>query len=611
MTNKKTVFQLSIKAFAIIMSLYHLYSIIIGRTEPYFYRFTHLTFALLLGFLLLVMKKDAINKTYLLVLVITTLLVYIYFYFNYERLIFLIPGLHALTFWDKVVGIILFFLVLEGTRRYVGLFLSIIALIFLIYVFIGPYLPGIFHHKGAIHDFVFHYLVYTFYGIFSSPIASSSTYIMLFLIFGSFLSISGVGDYFVQLATALAGGTRGGPAKIAVISSALVGTIVGSSTSNVIITGTFTIPLMKKSGFSPEFAAGVETAASTGGAILPPIMGSVAFVMAEILGVSYLQVAKASLVPAIIYFLSILSMVDFYAAKNNLHGLPKDKRPSLSKALKDSYKLFPLFMIIIMLIRGYSPIFAGLSGIASCLLIMMFDNNNHHFFVKVLEALEKSSLTAVQIILACATSGIIIGSISLTGLGGKFTSIILQLTGGIEILVLFFTMVTAIILGMGLMITPVYIMTAILGGPALISIGFKPIAAHLFILYFAILAPLTPPMAITSYVAANIAGGNMGKTALNGLVLASAGFIIPYIFIYHNELLLMENGINSIISIVTAIIGVICFAGGIQGHITRNLNNFERILMTIGSFLVIVPGMFTDFIGIILLCAILFYRREL
>lgn len=607
MTDKKALFQLFIKAFAIFVSLYHLYSIIIGKTEPYFYRFTHLVFALVLGYLLLALKKNGFfNKLCSLALGIATVSLYIYFYIHYERLIVLIPGLHTLTFWDKIMGILLIFLVLEGSRKYIGVLLSMIGIIFLIYIFIGPYLPGLLYHRGLTFAYVIHYLVYTFEGVFGSPIAISSTYMILFLIFGSVLSISGVGDYFIKLATAVAGGARGGPAKIAVLSSALIGTIVGSPSSNVVITGTFTIPLMKKNGFKADFAAAVEAAASTGGLILPPIMGSTAFIMAEMLGISYAQVARASLIPAVIYFLSILVMVDFYAVKNNLLGLPKHGRPSLSNTLKQSYKLLPLFAVIIMLINGYSPIFAGLSGIASCLLIGVFGINNQPFFMKILEALEKAAVTAVQITLACAVSGIIMGAISLTGLGGKFTSMILELSSGIEILVLFFIMIITIILGMGLVITPVYIMTAVVGGPVLISFGFTPIAAHLFILYFAVLAPLTPPLAITAYVAANVAEGDMGKTAFNALFLASPGFLIPYIFIYHNELLLMGGGIDILVSVATAMIGVICFAGGVQGFIIKNLNIYQRLAAIAGSLLMITPGVITDFIGIVILSIIIF-----
>lgn len=531
-TKNNRHYKLLIKIFAISMSLYHLYSIITGAFEPYFYRFTHLAFALVLGYLLLALKKDGSCQYSSFIMAFFAISLYFYFFKNYSRLIMLIPGLHVLTLWDKIMGILLIFLILEGTRKYIGIFLSMVAMFFLLYIFLAPYLPGMLNYKGLSFSYVTHYLVYTLEGIFSSPIASSSTYIILFLIFGSFLSISGVGDYFIELATLITGGSRGGSAKIALLSSALVGTIVGSPSANVAITGTFTIPLMKQNGFKADFAAAVEAAASTGGMILPPVMGSVAFVMADMIGVSYSQIARASLIPAILYFVSILFMIDFYAAKNNLIGLSRNNRPPVLKTLKNSYNLFPVLAIIIMLVKGFSPIFAGLFGIVSCLLIGILNIKNRQIFIKILEALEKASINAVQIILACAVSGIIIGAISLTGLSGKITSMILKLSGGIEILVLFFVMLIAIILGMGLTITPVYIMASVLGGPALISLGFTPIAAHLFILYFAVFAPLTPPLAITSYIAANLAGGNMVKTALNALSIASIGFLTPYIFIY-------------------------------------------------------------------------------
>ena len=610
-TENNGLFHISIKALAIFMSIYHLYSIVEGRTEPYFYRFTHLALALLLGYLLLAMKKDGFNRIYASILGISTVFVYIYFYINYERLIVLIPGLHTLTRWDIFMGVILILLVLEGTRMYIGWLLSLVSVIFLIYAFTGPYLPGLLHHRGLSFAYMIHYLTFTFEGIFGIAIAISSSYIILFLIFGSFLRVSGVGDYFIKLATALAGGARGGPAKIAVLSSAFIGSIIGSPSSNVAITGTFTIPLMKKNGFKTDFSAAVEAAASTGGLILPPIMGSTAFIMAEILGITYAQVARASLIPAVMYFLAILIMVDIHAVKNNLIGLPKQERPALNVTLKQCYKLLPLPVIIIMLIKGYSPIFAGLAGIISCLILGIFNTDNKLSFTRILEALERASITAVQIILACAASGVIIGAIALTGLTGKFSSILLQLSGGIEILVLFFIMISTIILGMGLAITPAYIMAAVLGAPALISLGFTPIAAHLFILYFAVLAPLTPPFAITAYVAANIAEGNMGKTALQALLLVSSGFLIPYIFIYHNELLMIGWGVDIFISIATAIIGITCFAGGVQGFLVKNLNIYQRATAIVGGLLIVAPGILSDLAGLFMLSIILFSSREI
>lgn len=609
-TESKNLFQLFIKALAIFIALYHLYCIVTGKVEPFLYRFTHLSLALLLGFLLSASKKNGLNRWFPSILGIATFLIYLYFYLNYERLIVSIPGLHRLTNWDKIIGITLIILILESARRYIGWILPLVCIVFLVYLFAGQYLPGILYYKGLSIDYIIHYLVYTFEGIFGSAIAVSSGYIVLFLIFGNFLNVSGVGEYFINLATALAGGTRGGPAKIAVLSSAFIGTIIGAPTANVVITGTFTIPLMLKKGFQPDFSAGVEAAASTGGMILPPIMGSTAFIMADILGITYLQVAKAALIPAIIYFLAILIMVDFYAAKHDICGLPKKERPSRHGVLKQSYKLLPLVVIIILLIKGYSPAFAGIGGLLASIILGIFSIKKKKFFKKALEALEKASITAVQLILACAISGIILGTFTLTGISGKITGLLLQSIGNTELLVLFFIMVSALILGMGLPVTPTYLLCVVWGAPALISLGFKPIAAHLFILFFAVLAPLTPPFAITSYVAANIAGGRLGRTAIQALFLASSGFIVPFMFIYHNELLMIGNWPSILISFFKLIISIVCLAGGIQGFLLNQMNIFSRMLVMISGILVILPGFLSDFFGLFLLGILLILSKE-
>lgn len=603
---KIKILNTGIKILAIFMSLYHIYNVIGGGIEPLFYRFTHLSLGLLLGFIISFSGKKDFSKLSSLLFVVITVFIYSYFYLQYDRLVALIPGFNMLTNWDKIVGILLIILVLESTRRYIGWVLPLISIIFLVYLFIGPNLPGILNHKGLSLSHIIHYLTFSFEGIFGSAIAVSSGYIVLFLIFGNFLSVAGIGEYFVNLATTLAGGTRGGAAKIAILSSAFIGTIIGAPTANVAITGSFTIPLMKQKGFKPDFAAGVEAAASTGGLILPPIMGSTAFIMADILGISYIQIARASLIPAIIYFLSILIMVDIYALKNNLSGLPKRDRPLCNVILRESYKLLPLIIITMLLIKGFSPAFAAIGGLASALVLSIYNIRDWIFIKKSLEALEKASITAIQLISACAVSGIIMGVFSLTGLSGKITHILLQTIGKIEIFVLIFIMVSALVLGSSLAITPTYLLCAVWGVPVLASFGFEPLAAHLFIFYFAVFAPLTPPFAITSYVAANIAGGELGKTAIKALYLASSGFIIPYMFIYHNELLMMGSVVDTLVSIVKLITGITFVAVGIQGFFYKKLNIYQRIFIILGGILVIVPGFISDLVGISMIGIIIF-----
>ncbi len=599
-----------VKLFAVFMSLYHLYNTAIGGTDPLLYRFTHVSMALVLGFMLLAIKKEGLRLMADGMLAGAAILVYLYFNYNFERLVTHIPFLDMPVRGDLIAGVVLIVLVLEGTRRYIGWLLSLITLLFLLYALGGPFLPGLLSHGGLSFAIVIDYMAFTLNGIMGSAIAVSSQYLILFIIFGSFLRVTGVGEYFTELATALAGGTRGGPAKVAVITSAFIGSIIGSAAANVSTTGVFTIPLMKKAGFKPDFAAGLEAAASTGGTMLPPIMGSSAFLMAELLGIPYIEVAKASLLPALLYFLAVLIMVDIEAMKGGLQGLAKGEIPKLKDAVKRSYNLLPIFVIVAALVKGFSPSFAALTGILICVLLGLLADKNRLSFSRVLEALEKSSVTAVQIIMACAVSGIIIGTVSLTGLSGKLTSILLRSSGGIEICILFFIALSAIILGMGMVISPAYIMAAVLGAPVLIGLGFKPIAAHLFILYFAALAPLTPPVALASYTAAGIAGGNMAKTAIKAVGLASAGFLIPFIFIYNNELLLMGSTLKVSAAITTAIIGIACFGIGVQGFFHRSLSFPEKIISITAGLIMVIPGWGTDVAGFIILLIFAYFSRK-
>ena len=596
-----------ITVFGICLSLFHIYCTLVGGHDPLKFRFTHLAFFTVLGGLVL-MNADLKKKKgpfYLIVdgaLIVGVLVVYGYFLMNYSRIFSHIPFMHVPPQMDVIMCCVLLVVVLAAAWRHIGWLLPVVSLVFLLYGIFGANLPGGLKHTGVSFENMVDYLCFTTNGVFGSAINTSSHYLILFVIFGAFLAVTGVGEYFTRLATALAGGTRGGPAKVAVLSSALVGSITGSAAANVMTTGVFTIPLMKKTGFSNNFSGAVEAAASTGGAMLPPIMGSAAFLMADILGIPYLDVAKASLIPAILYYLAILFIVDLEAVKQGIRGLPASELPSKRDTLKELYNLLPLIVIIVALFSGYSAAYSCLIGIASCILIGIINRKKGGLTLKrFLEALEKGSTNAVKIVSACACAGIIVGMVSLTGLGGKFTSMMLSVSGGIELLVLAFIMVSALILGMGMTISPAYIMAGVLGAPILLKLGFTPIAAHLFILYFAAMAPLTPPVALASYAAAGIAEGDMNKTGWQAVRLALVGFIIPYVFIYNNELLLIGSAGGVILSVVTSIIGIIGFAFGISGNVFHNrLKIWQRLIMAAAGLLMIVPGLLTDAIGILL-----------
>jgi TRAP transporter 4TM/12TM fusion protein len=599
-----------VKLFAVFMSLYHLYCAAVGGTDPLFFRFTHVAMALFLAFLSAFSSSSGLRRAGDGFMAAVAVLLYCYFYFNFDRFVTYVPFMDTPARWDTVLGLVLILLVLEATRRYIGPSLSLIALVFLLYALTGPVLPGIWQHRGLSVVDVIHYVSFTLNGILGSAVAVSSGYLVLFIIFGSFISITGAGEYFTLLAVALAGKTRGGPGKVAVLTSAFIGSIIGSAAANVSTTGVFTIPLMKKTGFKPDFAAGVEAAASTGGGMLPPIMGASAFLMAELLGIPYLEVAKASLLPALLYFMSVLVMVDIEATKNGLQGLAGGQRLSTAEVLKQSGNLLSLVVVVYSLLTGYTPSFAALAGIVTSCLWGAVKTKDRLSPGLVLAGLEKAAVTGLQIILACAAAGIIIGSVSLTGLSGKVTSIMLMHVRDYQLLILFIIMISTVILGMGMPISPTYIMASVLGAPALIALGFEPVAAHLFILCFAALAPLTPPVALASYAAAGIAGSSFVRTSRHAIFLASCGFVIPYIFIYNNELLLMGRLPEIFLAVATASVGVVCFAAGIQGFFLVRLGAVKRIISLSAGIIMIIPGWSGDLAGILALVFLAVSTRE-
>ena len=593
-----------ITVFACGISLFHIYCTLKGGHEPLRFRYTHLALFLVLGALVLLVKdlekKKAAALLTDIVIAVGAVIVYIYFIINYERLFKHIPFMHTPPQGDIIIGCLLIVVVLLAAWRHIGWLLPVVSAIFLLYGIFGGNLPGGLKHSGITFPNMIDYLTFTTNGIFGSAINTSSHYLILFVIFGAFLAVTGVGEYFTKLATALAGRTRGGPAKVAVLSSALVGSITGSAAANVMTTGVFTIPLMKKTGFSNNFAGAVEAAASTGGAMLPPIMGAASFLMADILGIPYLEVAKASLIPAILYYLAVLLIVDLEAVKRGLHGLSSEDLPDKRDTILHLYNLLPLIIIIIALFSGYSPAYSCLVGVASCILIGLINYRNGGLTPKrFIEALKNGSVNAVKIVAACGCAGLIVGIVSLTGLGGKMTSMLIHVSGGVIILVLVFIMISALILGMGMTISPAYIMAAVLGAPILLRLGFTPIASHLFILYFAAMAPLTPPVALAAYAAAGIAEGDMTKTGWQAVRLALVGFLIPYIFIFNNQLLLIGSAGDVILSIVTAVIGIFGFAFGISGNVFYNkLSMWQRLVMAGAGLLMVIPGWTTDVIGI-------------
>ena len=501
---------------------------------------------------------------------------------------------------DILFAILLIIAIFEACRRKMGNPLVIITLVFVAYAFLGKYIPGFLNQPGMTLK-KFTSLVYlTTDGIFGSPLYASASYVVLFVLLGAIMSVSGIGDYMTNLATSLFGHMRGGPAKVAVVASGFFGSISGSPTANVIGTGTFTIPMMKKNGFEPEFAAAVEATASTGGAIMPPIMGSTAFIMAEMLGIPYTAVAKAALIPAILYFLAVLFGVDIYAAKHGLKGIPRSQLPKVRSMLKQIYMLAPLiFLIFCMAVFNMTIVRSGLLTIIVTLVLVEINPKTRMTKEQWLQIPVQTVKSAVSVGIACAMAGIISGVIMGSGLGYRISSILTSVAGTSMLLLLVLTMVVSLIMGMGVPTTAAYLVLASLVAPTMIQLGIPPLAAHMFIFYFGCISSITPPVALAAYAGAGLAGCDPNKTGYKAFRLAFCSFLMPYLFVY-NPVLLMEGGVLDILwSLVTALIGAYLLASGFEGFFFRwSLKWFERPLMILGAVMLIVPGMVTDSVGI-------------
>lgn len=512
---------------------------------------------------------------------------------------------------DVILGVVLILITLEATRRAVGSPLMFVAIFFLFYALVlGPYLPGRFAHGTFSLRRVAYYLYLTDAGIFGTPLGVSATFVYLFVLFGSILNATGAGQFFIDFATALTGYTRGGPAKAAVVSSGMMGTISGSSTANVVTTGSFTIPLMKSVGYSPVFAGAVEPVASTGGQLMPPIMGAAAFIMAEFLGVPYIEVAKSAILPAIFYYLVLFMAVDFRAARIGLVGLKREQLPSLVKTLKIGWILLaPIFVLIYLLINGYSPQKSVVSSIAVLIIVSMFSSQTRLTPKKLMDALVDAGIAATTVAVACAAAGIIVGITTMSGLGLKFTGIVFDLSRGILPLALFLASISSLILGMGVPTTANYVIMATLIAPALIRLmpaNSHMVLPHLFVFYYGILADITPPVMLAVLAGAAIARAPSMKVGIESMKLAIPGYILPFMFIYHPEIIAWNfmpdlNIARLVFSIILVLFMSIGFAGSTQGYFFRKTTQVERIFLFVGAFCLIPAQYYFNVIGVLLI----------
>lgn len=599
------------------LTLFHLYTGYFGTLPTQKQGAIHLGTALGIVFLLYPAKKAWMRTQknvpwYDLILAFTAM------YVTYHKIFFFdsilqsrISGYGSI---DVVISIIGILLVLEATRRTVGLPIVIVASVAILYAVFGKWIPTqILSHPGFTVERLGPNLWFQESGVFGTPIQISAKFIYLFLFFGVILVHTPIGKFFNDLAFALTGRFTGGTAKAAVVASALQGTVSGSSVGNTVASGSFTIPMMKKAGFTPEFAGATEASASTGGQIMPPMMGAAAFIMMEYLGVSYATIMLAALVPAILYFTGIFIGTHFEAKRLKILGLPKSKLPIFKDLMfKNGYMLIPLFVIIGTIMIGFTPQRAALFGILSAFLVAFVRKESRLNFKEFINVFEQGARVALPVISAVATAGIIAGVVSITGLGSKFAAGIIALSNGHLILALFFTMIACIVLGMGLPTTANYVVTATIAAPALINdFMVAPLAAHMFVFYFGIVADITPPVCLAAYAGAGIAKGNPFKTGVTAVKLAIAAFIIPYIFIYNPILVLVDvTPFKLLLAISTAIIGMVAVSSGVIGYFARNARIWERFVLFGAGLALIIPELLSSVIGLVLIVCIWFIQKR-
>ncbi len=604
--------NLFVCGIGLLMSLFHIYVLFFRATDPWIFRSIHVVFGGILLFVIIPGWQNAPRTKlhitdYLFIIGLIAPVIYIFS--DLEGVIFRM-GVDPNIF-DVLSSLIFIIVILEMTRRATGISLVITVICFLLYGNLGNHLPGLFEHRGYSWARILTY-IFSLDGILGIPIFASATYLFLFIIFGAFLEASGATNFFVDFARSVAGSRRGGPGKISIVSSAMIGTVSGSSVANVVVDGVFNIPLMKASGFRAHVAGAIEAMNSTGGQIVPPVMGTGAFLMAEILGIPYAKVCVAAIIPSLLYYFSAFWMIDFYSAKMGLMGVPRSELPRLSKLIiQQGYLLIPLItLIFLLMIIQLSPFRAVMWSTLVLIGLSQFKKETRLDLKKIFLAISMGPKGMTEIVATCAAAGIIIGVISLTGLGMKFAMIIISYSKGNLLIALFLTMLITLILGMGLPTTAAYAISASILAPALIKIGVIPISAHMFIFYFAILSALTPPVAVASYAAGAIANAPMWRVGWMSVKFAIAGFIVPYMFVYGPALLLKGSFYETILALITSIGGTILLASAAQGWIygLGDINYIERGCLFGASILLLKPGWITDLYGILILIAIYIFH---
>jgi TRAP transporter 4TM/12TM fusion protein len=581
------------------MSIFHIIVLTVYGIDPWYFRTGHIVSAGMLLYLLVPgWKQKDKGKVHIVDWILMALLVIpaVYLVINFDEWIYRVGVVP--TPWDFIISIMFVVSVWEMARRATGWPLAILTAVFILYGYLGSYMPGLFYHRGYSWDRIFSFL-FSLEGILGLPIQASAHYIFLFVLFGAFVDASGAGRFFVDFSRCIAGGYRGGPAKVSIISSALIGTASGSSVANVVVDGVLNIPLMKASGFRGAVAGAIEAMNSSGGQIMPPVMGAGAFLMAEILARPYSEVATAAIIPAFFYFLSAYWMIDFYAAASGLKGVSREDLPVFRKIMVEKgYLLIPIIVLLVFLmVYDYSPYLSAMAGIISLIVVSWVRSATRLGPKGIVKILASGAKGSIEIAATCAAAGIIVGILTQTGLGMKFAMIIFTYSGGNLYLALFFTMLIALILGMGMPTTAAYAICASVLAPALIQMQVPPMAAHLFIFYYACISALTPPVALASFAAAAIANARSWEVGWQGMRFAIAGFLIPYMFVLGPAMVLVGEWWEIALAIVTGFFGTMALAGSVQGWLLTHCAKWERWVLFIGALCLINPGLETDLAG--------------
>jgi len=601
-----------LKVWLVAMAAFHLYTASIGVLPIAIIRAVHLMFAIVAVFILYPATRKG-SKTsvpwydWILAGLSCGVIGYIVIMFNDISRRGALPLPHEI-----VLGAAAIVLILEGGRRIVGNVLPVLSSLFLFYCYFGRVMPGMFMHRGYSLSRIIQHMYLTPEGIFGVALGVSATFVVMFIIFGAFLGKSGGARFFNELALALAGGSPGGPAKVAVVASGLLGTINGSSVANVATTGTFTIPLMKRVGYNPEYAGAVEACASTGGQLMPPIMGAGAFIMSEFLGISYLKIAAAAIIPALLYYSAIFVNVHIRARKKNLKGLSREELPVIGEVLKkDGHLLIPIGVVIATLLMKYTPVAAAFFGVVTVVVVSQFRSHTRMGLNSILEAMEEGARGALGVAMACALVGFVVGTSSLTSLGLTISNNIIELSGGKLFPTLVMAMVASLVLGMGLPTTANYIVCSTIVAPALIGMNVLPLAAHMFVFYFGIMADLTPPVCLAAFTGAGIAGAQPGKTGLTATKIALVAYFIPYSFVYTPMILLQNpNFLHLAILAGSSLIGILALAGALEGWMFRSLQTWERAILVPLAVATFMPQVSVNLVSGALLAVMFFILKK-